>query len=300
MRRVFFIYKLTTPSGKVYIGQTISINRRFSSYRNNPSKSQSLIYSSIKKYGWNSIKKEIIYDGLKTQKECDILETELISKYTDLGISLNIVKNVETPFFKTGSSHHRSKTVLRISLDFKTIIEYVNGSQASKDLNLIQSCISWACRSDYPLYSGYYWRFKEVYNIDDLKKILNKPHFLSTPIYQLDKQLNIIKLWDSQTNASLELGFNQANIYRSLSGKNKTAYGFVWAYKEDFDKSEISYNEYKKRGKQINVLNLEGELLYTFPTITKASIELSVDRSTIMRCLKNKIKKPKKYLYEYV
>jgi len=55
------IYKITSPSGKVYIGQSIDIELRFKQYSNIlKSIGQRKLYYSFKKYGINSHKFEIL------------------------------------------------------------------------------------------------------------------------------------------------------------------------------------------------------------------------------------------------
>ena len=46
-----FIYKITSPTGKIYIGQTVDIDDRFTRYRQLRCKGQTKLYRSIKKYG---------------------------------------------------------------------------------------------------------------------------------------------------------------------------------------------------------------------------------------------------------
>ena len=45
------IYKITSPSGKVYIGQSIDIERRFRHYKRMVCKDQVKVYNSFLKYG---------------------------------------------------------------------------------------------------------------------------------------------------------------------------------------------------------------------------------------------------------
>ena len=55
---MYCVYVHTFPDGKIYIGQTQNANRRW--YSPESYKSNSDMYSAIKKYGWDNIKHEII------------------------------------------------------------------------------------------------------------------------------------------------------------------------------------------------------------------------------------------------
>ena len=54
------IYKITSPSGKIYIGQSIDIENRFIYYKYLKCKSQTKIYNSLLKYGYDNHIFEII------------------------------------------------------------------------------------------------------------------------------------------------------------------------------------------------------------------------------------------------
>lgn len=54
------IYKITSPSGKIYIGQSTNINSRIRKYRNNNCKNQVRLYNSILSYGFENHSFEII------------------------------------------------------------------------------------------------------------------------------------------------------------------------------------------------------------------------------------------------
>lgn len=75
----FFVYKHTTPSGKIYIGITGQmLCQRWANgqgYRGNKH-----FTNAIKKYGWKNIKHEVLFSGL-TQKEAEEKEIELIAQY---------------------------------------------------------------------------------------------------------------------------------------------------------------------------------------------------------------------------
>ena len=56
------IYKLTSPSGKCYIGQSVDIVQRILQYKKLQCKSQIKLYNAIKKYGFKNFKIEILYE----------------------------------------------------------------------------------------------------------------------------------------------------------------------------------------------------------------------------------------------
>lgn len=61
-----FIYKITSPSDRIYIGQTINIHRRLIHYKNGHFKKQKRLHASYLKYGWEAHKFEII-------EECELI-----------------------------------------------------------------------------------------------------------------------------------------------------------------------------------------------------------------------------------
>jgi group I intron endonuclease len=82
------IYKITNPTGKIYIGCTIDWKRRFSEYRRLSMVGQRKLYNSLKKYGYENHVFEII-------EECDetmLHEREIyyINYYNCITEGLNI------------------------------------------------------------------------------------------------------------------------------------------------------------------------------------------------------------------
>lgn len=68
------IYKITSPSGKIYIGQSVNINKRLYSYKSSGCKSQTKLYYSFQKYNFENHIFEII-------EECDISELNARERY---------------------------------------------------------------------------------------------------------------------------------------------------------------------------------------------------------------------------
>jgi group I intron endonuclease len=77
------IYKITNPDGKVYIGQSNNIAKRFKNHKQ-LSESKSKIYKSFKEFGYDNHVFEII-------EECDI--SQLIIRESFYQTQYNSIKN---------------------------------------------------------------------------------------------------------------------------------------------------------------------------------------------------------------
>lgn len=78
------IYKITNPNGKIYIGQSINIEKRFYAYSKMHCRKQPALYASLIKHGIKNHKFEIL---------CECIESELNAKeryYQDLYDVINV------------------------------------------------------------------------------------------------------------------------------------------------------------------------------------------------------------------
>jgi group I intron endonuclease len=101
------IYKVTNPKNRVYIGQSIDIIDRFDNYRKLECKTQRLLYYSLKKYGYDAHKFEII-------TECDIKDLNNLERYyqdlynvidKNCGLNLRLTKSTD----RSGKHSEESK-----------------------------------------------------------------------------------------------------------------------------------------------------------------------------------------------
>jgi group I intron endonuclease len=84
------IYKITNPKNNIYIGQSWNIEKRKAFYKNSKCKSQIKIFNSLKKYGWENHKFEIIHELPidVTQEIINCYEIFYWTQYKDCGFSM--------------------------------------------------------------------------------------------------------------------------------------------------------------------------------------------------------------------
>ena len=95
------IYKITSPTCKIYIGQSINIEKRFNQYKWSKAKSQPILHRSFLKYGVDNHKFEIVCEC----KKSDLYEFEayyqiLFSVNSKNGLNCFINDDKEYDFLK--------------------------------------------------------------------------------------------------------------------------------------------------------------------------------------------------------
>ena len=172
------IYKITSPSNKVYIGSSNNIQRRFLNYKYYQCKQQIRLYNSLKKYGVENHKFEII-------EECKldnliVKEKYWVDKFDSIKIGLNIqypganrIHIEKTILFnekwcekisksKKGKSiFNVKKPILQYDLQGTFIKEWESSKFASKTLNISNSGINNNLKNIKKYSGGFIWKYKK-------------------------------------------------------------------------------------------------------------------------------------------
>lgn len=89
------IYKITSPSGKMYIGRSVNILARFNYYKYSKNNYQRKLCNSFKKYGLDKHKFEIIVSGDFNNSLLNELERHYIQLYNTFNNGLNLTAGGE-------------------------------------------------------------------------------------------------------------------------------------------------------------------------------------------------------------
>lgn len=228
------IYKLTSPSNKCYIGQTINlVERKRTLYNPNKYYSGHRLDNAIKKYGIENFQYEIIIQIVESSKEklrekLDELEKFYIEKYDSYnnGYNMTLGGSGSNGGFQTEESKRK-------------ISEKAKGRKGSmlgrhlteEQKNKISNFAKTRTGEKNPFYGKTH--------SEETKLKIGKAN--SIPILQLDLNENIITEFPSAKDAARSLGKPRADSeiikvckgYISPSGKRYiTALGYKWKYKE--------------------------------------------------------------------
>lgn len=132
----------------------------------------------------------------------------------------------------------RNKPIIQLSLTGEIIDQWESATKAGEKLGIQQTSISLACRRKLNTAGGFIWMFKENYcPIEAVEKAKSIKHIeRKVPIVRLSRDGEFIDEWESYMEASKKLGINNYTISLVCKGKRKTAGGFVWMLKKDYEK----------------------------------------------------------------
>ena len=297
MNRLYYIYKLTFPNGKIYVGQTVDLSRRFLSYRKLHCKNQIKLYETLKFYDWDLIKIEILYTNISNQATIDEKEEFYISCIPE-ELKLNIKESVNSFIALKGSANKLSKPIYQIDKDFNIVKEWGCISELQERFQKNSANISKVINEKTFFAYGFYWCHKKDYTPDfkpERKVVVKK----KIKIVQLTKKGVFIKIFDSLDDCAKEVNGLVSNIYVVCKQRKSSAYGFIWAFYEDYLKPEFKIRDNLRKSKKVSMYNLDNIFIKTFNSMTEACLETGLSRATILRSCNNKVKKPYRYIFKY-
>lgn len=216
------IYKIISPSGKIYIGQSTNIENRKNNYINFKTNKNNIgpkIYNSLQKYGWEQHVFEII-------EECNL--DQLNEREIYWGTYYYSLKEGLNCRLGDGRGQCCEETKQKISLA-KTGMEYKMTEEGRKNKSKLLTGLKRSeetkqkiseAKKGHKCYSNPN-RSLNIQNSTPLKKEITQ--------YTLNGEK--IQTFTSANEAGRSLNKSGNSIADCASGKQKTAYGYIWKYK---------------------------------------------------------------------
>lgn len=282
----WIIYKHTNQiNGKIYVGQTRqTLKARYKNgmgYQSHDNQKESIFSAAIKKYGWENFTHEILERNIYSQEEANAREIYWINFFRSyIGFSDCNGYNMT---LGGNSGEHLGYPVYQISKNNLSIVkEFISTAEASRQFGSEGSAsqIRRCCEGLKHSCKGYYWCYKANYTVGWTPK----NNELTSPILQIDDDLNVIRQYDSITECVQLTGFSLGSIVSCCQRKQRKANNYFWCYTVD----------YNKKWKPADVSFYRNEKIYCYETdkiyasAKQASAETGANRSHILRCCKGK------------
>lgn len=327
------IYKYTSPSEKVYIGQTISEQTRRKAFLN-----LKCLYAGGKidkarqKYGPENFKYEILQEIIEEDKEkllnkLNNLEIQYINQYNSFKNGYNSTTGGQFIYIYTDKdkekiAKHKRKPIIQYDLYGNFIKVWDSAVSAGKELGINPECIRNCCKNKQAYTNIYQWQYYDVnfpLNIEglseskidsimksrDSKNSTNSKTFKKVIQYSLEG--DFIQVFNSLTDAAKSVGLKNTTCI-SQSCKNLGAsYGYIWRfYTNNFEKhiepnlSQHSLIVVNKSNFKIYQYDLNNNLLNIWTSYKEITDTLGICRAGIYQCCTGKLKTYKNYIWKYV
>jgi group I intron endonuclease len=219
------IYKIINPENKIYIGQSINIERRFNEYKRIQKRSAGRkIISSLKQYSPDRHIFEIIEECLVEQLHEREYYWKKFYKSVENGLNCDYFDNSGGPrseetkrrISEGTKGKKRSETTKQKLRKPKTEQHKQNISKAKQNISEETK------RKISESKLGKKWSEEHIKNIIKGKQI---------PVLQYDLAGNFIKEWEGVKIAALHLGCDPTTITANLRKITKKGYGYIWKRK---------------------------------------------------------------------
>jgi group I intron endonuclease len=294
-----YIYKMTSPSNKIYIGQTRNLIKRKSYYRTLNRNTQPAIYNSLQKYGFENHNFEII-ETLPEDSSQDLLnerEIYYINYYKNNGyIMLNIKEGGSS-----GKLPEESIEKIRLANTGRKHSEETKRkhSENAKRLGLKP-----------PSNKGKHMSEKTKQKMSESAMGIVKAKGLKNAKSRCVAQLlndKIVYVFETITEAINLTGIPKNTIIRTIKNSdNHYGGGYKWKYisKEEFLLLKLKNQDIYKRieliqeKKIIAIYNNGDEII--FKSISEAAKQLDVFSSNIIKVLRGERKTTNNINFKYL
>lgn len=141
------------------------------------------------------------------------------------------------------------------------------------------------------------------YGVNISNTITKERHCIK--VYQLDTNMNLIRIWNSFQEIEDILGYAKSGIKKNCLNLTGLSRGYKWMFKEDYDKylnGDLSYIVKKKNTKATPLVqfDLNGILIKEWDNIISASEALNINKYNLKRALNgnSKISGGFKWMYK--
>jgi group I intron endonuclease len=238
------IYKLHTPSNKIYIGQSWDILKRWSAHKSGVGVLKYKLYCSLENYKWEEVQKSVEIELAEntSQGVMDWWEQFFVEYYKDQGFEM---LNIREP----GS---RGK----------------NSESTNKKLSEIGK--SRALRGALNPYFGKKHSAETKKKMRGSYKLSGDLHPRKRSISQFDLSGKLIKVWTTIAAASNNFEVTHSAIISACKKKSDVCAGYYWRYTNELDNDTIEIEDKKYNCRPVLQLDTDGNIVNEWKSVQEA------------------------------
>lgn len=242
------IYKIVSPSGRVYIGQSRCLKSRFSNYRSQDTRYQPILGNSFKKYGVFKHTFEVLeicvfedlnlkerywqdfYDVCNKSKglNCILVATDEkvaeVSKETREKISKSLSGRTRSKEIRKNMREASTQKipVFQYSVEGELITRHASIKEAAEIYKVNSAHITSCCKGKVRTVRGFIWSYSICHIIPvRLKEV---------PVEQYTLDGILLTTYKNITTASKSTNIKPSAISNNLRNKSRTSGGFVFKF----------------------------------------------------------------------
>lgn len=229
MNRIVGIYKITSPSNNIYIGQSVNIEKRFKRYKSLDCVKQIKLYRSFLKHGIENHKFEIVKEC--NEDKLNILEREYQEFYNSVNFGLNCLFTKTND--KSGSCSEETRIRIKNGMIGRKITWGDKISKSKKGNTIVSEItknkISLSLTGRKQSKETKLKRAKKITGSNNgMHGILGHKNHFAKKVSQYSLSGEFIKVYDCIKYAIEETGAK--NIGECANGNRKTAKGYIWKW----------------------------------------------------------------------
>lgn len=197
------IYKITNPSEKIYIGESKDIDSRIYYYKINSCVKQRKLFNSLKKYGWDAHKFEII-------EECEVSELYCRERYWQDHYEVIGKNGLNLKLTNCGD------VKVEMSQETKDRISLKNKGSNNGMYGKVLTKAKKEARRDYK------------HSEDSLNKIQQRSYRGNNPGAKIILNLETGIFYDCVADAADTIGKNRDTLKQQLNGRRKNYTSFIY------------------------------------------------------------------------
>lgn len=256
------IYMITSPTKRIYIGQTIDLKSRVYAYKIHKGTvcKQRLLYKSIIKHSWAA-------------HSIAVIEEVPISE-------LNEREIYWIDYYKSFIYKYKNSRGMNLT---------IGGNAPMKDRKGVFSAMWGRKMSE---------KVKEALCASARLRVGEK-NSKSKRVYQYNLKGDFIESHVSATIVAKKNNWLQANICSCCLGNKPSAYKYMWFF--EYKGEKISPFKKPPTGGPRKIIQIDklGNQIGEFESITEACLTLNINKTTAHKYLNNKIVNPRKYTFKY-